>query len=337
MKYSIRRAMPIALVAALASVATAGDVGIPDNNASTGGCNVIPMNGGWPSTSNPGGEWRYQTQLNAAWIGQSGYITDIAFATCNGGPVLTATGFEIRMSHTTLAAPVSNFATNLPNPVVVYPSGSFTYTSQANQWVPLGLTNSFFYNGNDNLTIEIRYQTGTVASGSLSAHTDSSNPNAPYRTYVYGSGAYNATTASATGSRAGLKIRLTFADALITPNGTANVGQPFSFQLSAPQEAGKLFLAGSSLGEGPTPIGSRVLPLSIDNMFIASAGGKVPQVFTQYNGVLSAAGGGTVGLLIPAIPQLAGVKFFTAYVVVDQNAPQSISAISANAPVTIQP
>ena len=40
--------------------AAADEIHLPDNSTSTGGGNVIPFGGAWPSTSNPNGEFVYQ-------------------------------------------------------------------------------------------------------------------------------------------------------------------------------------------------------------------------------------------------------------------------------------
>ncbi len=330
---SVATAMSVLLAT---SPALAGDVYVPDNVVSTTSTNVIPMGGDWP-TSNRNGEWRYQTQLNAPGIGRSGFITDIAFATCKSGPVLTATGFEIRMSHTTLAVPVGTFAGNLPDPIVVRPSGPFTYTSQAGVWTPVGLRTPFHYNGSDNLTIEIRYRTGSVAGGALTCSTDANATNAPYRAYLYGAGAYDARITPWFAERHGLKVRLTFSDQTITPSGAPRLGQPFTFQLAAPGEGGKPFVAGSSFSEGPVSIGPLRLPLGADQLLAITTGNRLPSIFTQYTGSLDAAGAGSVRLNIPSVPAFVGVKFYTAYIVVDATKPQGIAGVSENAPTTILP
>jgi hypothetical protein len=313
--------------------ALAGDVYIP-SQAFSGSGNVIPMNGAWPSSSNPNGEWRYQTHLDASWIGQAGLITDMAFLPSYAGTALTTPTFEIRMSHTTLAAPTSNFDTNLPNPVVVYPKGPFTWNPTQKIWSNLGLRAPFPYNGKDNLTIEIRYMNG-VATGTLACDTNSSNAKAPYRTYKYGPGAYTTATPSTTGSRAGLKIRLTFADVMITGSGSPSVGGTVKLDLVAPADAGLPYQVGTSLGNGPIPIDTRFLNLSPDSLLVVTVNGYLPAVFQNYAGLLDTSGKGQATIHIPNLPPIIGVRLYSAFVTVKATAPSGLETISPTYDFTI--
>jgi hypothetical protein len=329
----MRTAILLALcVSVFASATSAGDVYVPDQKY-TGRCNVIPMNGPWPS-SNPNGEWRYQTHINAAWIGQAGQIKEIAFLPCYSGLSLTSPTFEIRMSHTTLPAPTSNFSANLPNPVVVYPKGPFTWKPTQQVWSDLGLKTPFYYNGADNLTIEIRYQNGKV-TGTVACDTNSADPKAPYRTYAYGPGAYSTNTPATTGSRAGLKIRLTFADTTITGAGTTRIGTTVTFTLSSPADGGLPYQVGSSLGTGPIPIDTRKLGLSADPLLVASVGGTLPTVFEAYAGNLDAAGKGQARFHIPNLAPLVGIRIHTAFLTIKIGAPSNIANISGTFSFTI--
>jgi hypothetical protein len=219
----MKRAICISLVlSAMVAVPLAAQAVYVPESSYTGSCNVIPMGGAWPS-SNTTGEWTYQTHLKASAIGRSGLVVGLAFLSCNN-QTLTATLGRIRMSHTTLTSPSSTFATNMPCAVEVFPAGPFAWVGQAQSWSPLPMTRGFYYDGARNLTVEIRFQGASVTGSSGSCDTNSSHANAPLRTYAYGAGAYTATTAQATGSTAGLKVRLLFADQAYGPSNTPTAG-----------------------------------------------------------------------------------------------------------------
>jgi len=317
----------LVLVSLVCSVpASAGDVYIP-SLAFTGTGNVIPMNGAWPFSSNPNGEWRYQTHLDASWIGQAGLITDMAFLPSYANAALTTPTFEIRMSHTTLTAPASNFDTNLPNPVVVYPKGPFTWNPRQKLWSNLGLRVPFPYNGKDNLTVEIRYMNGLV-TGTLGCDCDPSDAKAPYRTYKYGPGAYAAVTPSVTGSRAGLKIRLTFADLTITGSGSSSIGGTMKLDLVAPPDAGLPYQVGTALGTGPISIDTRLLHLSLDPLLVLSVTRRMQSVFQNYAGALDTLGKGQAAFHTPSLPGLVGIRLYSAFVTITTVGRSNIKNIS---------
>jgi len=334
----MRTAFPFALLVALAGLAAAQPqvVYIPDQSFSNS-CNVVPMSGPWPSSTNPGGEWRYQTQLDAAWIGRAGLITDVAFLSCQT-QTLSAPEFEIRMSHTTLSTPVATFATNLPNPVVVYPKGSFTWSAKQQTWSPLGLTIPFSYNGKDNLTIELRYKNGTTTGPSTTnggCDTKGTDPKAPFRTYTRGPGAYSAATANYVANRYGLKTALYFAVIDITGSGNPSIGGTVSLHLSAPNDAGLPYQVGTSLGTGPIPVDTRQLNLSPDTILIASVSGHLPTIFTSYSGLLDGSGKGTASIHIPRLAVLVGIRLHSAFIVIKVGEPSNIKSISNTFSFTI--
>ena len=155
--------LSLVLAAMVAAPLAAQAVYIPDSTF-TGTCNVIPMGGAGPSSSNPNGEWAYQTHLTASAIGRSGVVVGLAFLSCYN-QTMTATLGRIRMSHTTLTAPSSTFATNMPCAVEVFPAGPFSWTGQAQTWSPLPMMRAFYYDGVRDLTIELRFQGAAVTGG----------------------------------------------------------------------------------------------------------------------------------------------------------------------------
>jgi hypothetical protein len=93
------------------------------------------------------------------------------------------------------------------------------------------MTRGFYYDGSRNLTVELRFKGAVVTGSSGSCDTNSSHSNTPLRTYAYGTGAYTATTAQATGSTAGLKIALIFADYAYGPSNTPTTGTCNSYPM----------------------------------------------------------------------------------------------------------
>lgn len=224
---------------------------VPDDQP-TGGCNVIPMGGDWPSSSNPNGEWRYQILILAGAINQSGLIEDIGVLPCKDFDY-KAENFEIRMSHYTGATLTTNFATNLPSPVLVKSAPAYAFTGTQDQWTPYGLDTGFHYNGTDNLVIEIR--TTSSASDPLgSCRTANGTPNAPSRAYRYGPGASTSTTAQNVDG-AGLKTMLCFSDvAYVPPLGSPCGCNAFPFNSSSTNWRYQHLLSNATLPNVPVTI-----------------------------------------------------------------------------------
>jgi len=286
--------------------AWAGDTYDPSNTPTAGTCNVIPWSGPWPSSSNPNGEWRYQSYHTATTLGNKPFvITDVSYAPCGTG-TLTCDDFEVRISHTQSAVS-STFATNLPNPVTVFFAKRHTYSYTNNQWSPIGLQCPFFYNGVDNLTVEIRYKNGTIAGHSGSFHRDT----AP-RIYAYGPGSYS--VASGSTGNAALKIRLTFAD-LTLSTATPKIGTSVALYLDDSADPGKFYFCASSLGVGRIPLGCWTVNLALDPLFFISLQNLAPTVFNNYQGILDSAGLAKAVVNVPNMPALVGVKVASAYVV----------------------
>jgi len=193
---------------------------IPDDVFSNSG-NCIPL-----SACIGGGEARYQWFIDRSLIGCAGLIKEIDVRPITTYS-FTAQNFEIRISHTTQSSHSTNLNTNLPNPVVVRTAGNVSFSGAAQAWSPLGLERGFYYNGVDNLTIEVRMR--NLKESPSSTHfcdSASSTPAGFRRTYALGSGTYNTstTTSSRTNAIGALKIRLHFGEGICNPSDTPTTG-----------------------------------------------------------------------------------------------------------------
>lgn len=315
-----RRLAMAGLIAILVAPAAAGEIFAPDNDPTQGTCNVIP----WGST-----EYRYQAVVPSTMMGSAAaFLTELAFAPCNSG-TFTATTCEIRMAHFTGTTPSATFQTNLEKDVtVVYSAAAFNYPYTTNQWCNVGLTQGFYYNGADSLVVEVRYLGG---AGGTSFHRSSNI----VRVYTGGSGSYNATSGSA-GSLAALKMRFTTSDVQISGSGSTQPGGAVDLQLLSAVDPGKPYQVGTSLGDGPIPIGSRQLGLSLDTLLVLSTSGLLPGVFVNYAGLLDGSGKATARINIPKAPTLIGVRLHSAFVTLDPGAPFGLAMISNTFTFTIQ-
>ena len=305
-------ALVLGVIATLGIPAVAGDIHVPDSNATQGTCNVIP----WGTST----EYRYQAVVPTTMMASGAvYITELGFAACNAG-TFSATQCEIRMAHFTGATPSTTFQTNLEKDVTVVFSGPITFPYLANQWSDVGLTSGFQYNGVDSLVVEIRYVNRT---GGTSFHRSSN----VMRLYTGGTGSYTATTASGSGLAA-LKMRFTTADVLLTGSGSPTPGGTINLHLSAPSDAGKPYQVGSSLGVGPIPLGSRQIGLDLDDLLVVSTSGFLPAIFVNFAGQLDANGKGTAGIHILNDARLIGVRVHSAFLTLDPAAPLGVSSIS---------
>jgi streptogramin lyase len=103
---------------------------------------------------------------------------------------------------------------------------------------------------------------------------------------------------------------------LSTPGVTA-IGQTVRFFLDAPGAGGNFYALGNSLGRGPTPVGTGYLALEQDFLLAATFSKPDSPLLVGYFGLLDLNGMGTAHLVIPAIPELQGLVFYTAYGVLD--------------------
>lgn len=314
----------LALVLAMAAGASADEVYVPANTPTTGRGNSFPF-------GSSGTEWRFQMVYNASLLGGKAFVVkEIAFAPGTSG-TFSASTIEVRLSHST-SATSTTFAQNLPNPVVVLATTGYVWTATGQTWSPLGLTGAFAYNGTDRLTVEIR-MIGTSRSGF--AGQCMSEPGHQDRVWVYGTGAWSATTGSSA-LQSGLKTRFTVANAQIVLAGTGQIGSVVALNLAAPGEAGRTYQVGTSLGTGPIPLGARSIGLSLDSLLTASVSGTLPVIFQKYAGTLDASGQAVAKLALPALPVLKGIRLHSAFVTLDAGAPMGVSLISATVLLTVR-
>jgi hypothetical protein len=122
----------------------------------------------------------------------------------------------------------------------------------------------------------------------------------------------------------------------ITSVGIATPGAGMDLRFSDPSSPGGLYLAISSLGSSPgIPIDTRILPLNFDVLFQITLGG-LPPILTGYTGVLNTDGVANARIDVTGFPQLVGLRFFTAFVVIDLTAPSGIKTISNAHEVLVQ-
>jgi len=119
-------------------------------------------------------------------------------------------------------------------------------------------------------------------------------------------------------------------------SGSGQPGTSIAFTLFAAPDAGLPYQMGSSLGNGPIPIGSRQIGLSVDGLLVASVSGVLPTIFQNYAGVLDGQGKANAQLNIPNIPALKGVRIYTAFLTLRPSAPFGISNISNSFLFTVQ-
>jgi hypothetical protein len=116
--------------------------------------------------------------------------------------------------------------------------------------------------------------------------------------------------------------------ASLVGSGSGAPGTDIAFALRSVADAGRPYQMGSSFGDGPIPIDTRNLGLSVDPLLVLSVSGLAPGVFQGYAGSLDAQGEGKAKLAIPNIPTLKGIRIYTAFVTLLPAAPSGVSSIS---------
>jgi hypothetical protein len=124
--------------------------------------------------------------------------------------------------------------------------------------------------------------------------------------------------------------------AVIAGTGTGALGTTYTYSMASANEPTYTYGVGSSLGNGPTPIDTRKLGLTLDGLLQASTSGALPWIFQKYAGALDTSGRATASLAIPKITALKGIKIYTAFVTVKASSPSGISSISNTVDFTIQ-
>jgi len=117
-------------------------------------------------------------------------------------------------------------------------------------------------------------------------------------------------------------------DTQIIGSGTGRIGTALTLFLLSPPDGGLPYQVGTSLGNGPTPIGNRQIGLSLDDLLVVSVGGLLPTIFQNYAGALDASGQGTAKMIIPNSAPLVGIRLHSAFVTLKNGAPFNIESIS---------
>jgi hypothetical protein len=114
------------------------------------------------------------------------------------------------------------------------------------------------------------------------------------------------------------------------------IGTPVKLTLTAPDSAGLPFQLASSFGQGPIPLDSRKLGLSVDPLFAITVFNVLPNTFAGYRGKIDTAGKASAAINLPAIAALHGITINSAFVTLSPSAPSGIHGISNTFAFVIQ-
>ena len=286
--------------------ALAQDYFVPNNDPTTGTCNVIPF--GDPSVTSTWSNQKYQTRCTVADLGGlPNLITGLGFAPCTGGPAHYAT-IEVVIDHIPAAQPfVTTFASNLtPNAITVLSATNYTWNVTGNAWNEIGLQTFFVYNGVDDIVVQVTTSGATAPAG---FHRD-------VRQRLYWVGASGPPAATGTLGNAAGKIEVSMLTGklsshgvgclgsngipTLTLSGSAVVGNTMSFNLANGLPSGiALFIAGFT---NATPFPLELSFLGAPNCYLFTDLSITSAMF------LDPAGGGSVAVPIP--PALIGFLFY---------------------------
>ena len=305
------------LLAALlcAAPAVAQSWYVPNNDPTTGACNVIPF--GDPSPTSPNWSYqKYQTRCTAADLGAAvNLITGLGFAACSAGRS-HYDQIEIVIDHIPPSQPhVNTFASNLtPNAVTVLNATNYTWNLTAsNSWHEIGLQNLFVYNGVDDIVVQITTWGGNAPAG---FHRDTRQ-----RLYSVGGSAPHGTTGAFDNAAGKIEVSMLtgkvslHGDGCVGSNGTPAlnfsgspvVGNTLSFDLTNGVPNGiALFFAGFS----------NAFPFPFDLTILGMPGCYAYTDLTVTSALfLDPLGAGSFPLPIPA--SAVGLLFYGQYAVLD--------------------
>jgi hypothetical protein len=114
---------------------------------------------------------------------------------------------------------------------------------------------------------------------------------------------------------------------------TVKFGTALQIKWVATRDAGRIYAAAAAFGESGLPLGNRLFPLSLDDLFFLSI--QTPVLFNNFSGVLDTNGEALGAVLVPNVPLLAGIPFSLAFVTVDPNATLTLAALSGPRKVVI--
>ncbi len=114
-----------------------------------------------------------------------------------------------------------------------------------------------------------------------------------------------------------------------------SVGTTLSINWIATGSPNRAYAAAASFLEGRLPLGSRQFPLRLDPLFTLSQ--QLPALFPGFVGTLDSAGTASGAVVVPAVPTLAGIPFYVAFVTLAPQSPLGIGDISGAAKISIVP
>jgi|GEM_PF-2702100 len=114
----------------------------------------------------------------------------------------------------------------------------------------------------------------------------------------------------------------------LTGSGSTAIGSTVNLHLKSRTDAGLPYQVGTSTGNGPVPIDTRQLGLTLDALLFTSIHGTAPMLFNNYAGLLDGQGQAVALLNIPNLPVLKGLPVFSAFVTIKAGAPSGIQSIS---------
>jgi hypothetical protein len=196
---------------------------VPDNDATTGGCNVIPF--GTDTMSATWANQKYQTMVTAADLGnpRAKSICGLAFAPC--GTVTGIREFDtisIRMGQTNSSTLSTTFSANMGSAATVLSQRDYRWVVTGGTWDAIGLENNYLYNASNgaNLVIEI-----TVTGNRSPVTTGSQGFRTGARERLYAFGWTGSAPATGTvGNSAALKMEVLFDKATLSTYGVGCKG-----------------------------------------------------------------------------------------------------------------
>ncbi len=283
----------------------------PATSPAVGTCNVFPF-----GTS----DMRYQALVRASELGSTaGVISGFALAPCTTG-VRTMRQITVKLAHFNGGAMSTTFDSNLntPGPAqTVLDTTNHQWRMVANTWNSVGLQDPFFYNGTDDLVVEITVLGSSGVSGAM--HREATNQ----RVYL---GSYTGQLTGTNGGNTAFKMKLHLGDANTQLFGASCAGSAstaaFSFTGTAQLGTNLDFVCSS----GPPSMPVYFL-IGFDNhlpFFPFDLGGFGATGCTLYHDITVAVGSfsdpvgtSTLTLGIPPIPSLAGLLLYASAMVVD--------------------
>ncbi len=242
-------------------------------------------------------------------------ITDLAFAPCASGN-RTFSQITIKMDHIAAGSLSAAFTSNLSSSAVtVLNASTFTWPMVQDTWSKLGLTNSFAYNGTDNLVIEVEVTGGGGAPGAC--HRDTRQ-----RVYSRTVGAANGSN-----SNAALKMELsTGSGASVFGKGCMGSNGEPAMGFTGEPRLTKTLTVGLSNGPILAPVMLNLgltnkAPFPVDLSIVGA-----PGCFLYTDGVSGivtasdAAGSASKVLPVPNDPNLVGLLFYLQWVCIDPGA-----------------